>query len=325
MLVVITLGMALGFIAYWYVKSYAALLLVSMLFAAFYTSLIPQGLALSLGLLYRSSNSHFEWVRSIGSVGFLITCFGFPMFLDAVAAKPGETDLGLQFPVAAGIILLTTAVVFLIPNQKAIREKAQPGAWRVLVADRKFRRFLLYVFLANFMLDGPMFLFPIFVKSVSPEQTLGTLKWLWLIMLIPEIIIIALSGNIRRRIGVRLLMFAGLAAGGLKWLACGFFGDVPVVLHASMLLHSVYVAGALVAMPLCVNYLVPVQLRSTGQGLATMISASLGGGICSNLTAGWLIDHVGPAAPQIYGGIGAMLLLLVAPFLVPKVTPRQAD
>jgi hypothetical protein len=56
-----------------------------------------------------------------------------------------------------------------------------------------------------------------------------------------------------------------------------------------------------------------------------MISASLGGGICSNLVAGWLIDHVGPAAPQIYGGIGAMLLLLVAPFLVPKVTPRQAD
>jgi hypothetical protein len=92
-----------------------------------------------------------------------------------------------------------------------------------------------------------------------------------------------------------------------------------------MLLHSVYVAGALVAMPLCVNYLVPVQLRSTGQGLATMISASLGGGICSNLAAGWLIDHVGPAAPQIYGGIGAMLLLLVAPFLVPEVTPREAD
>ena len=58
-LVVITFGMALGFIAYWHVKSYAALLLVSMLFAAFYTSLVPQGLALSLGLLYRSSNSHF--------------------------------------------------------------------------------------------------------------------------------------------------------------------------------------------------------------------------------------------------------------------------
>jgi hypothetical protein len=97
---------------------------------------------------------------------------------------------------------------------------------------------------------------------------------------------------------------------------------VPFVLHASMLLHCVYVVGALVAMPLCVNYIVPSELRSTGQGLATMISSSLGGGICSNLAAGWLIDHVGPAAPQMYGGIGALLLLLVAPLLVPKVGPK---
>ena len=56
-----------------------------------------------------------------------------------------------------------------------------------------------------------------------------------------------------------------------------------------------------------------------------MISSSLGGGICSNFAAGWLIDHVGPAAPQMYGGIGALILLCVAPFFVTKVTPRQAD
>jgi hypothetical protein len=333
-LVVITLGMALGFIALWYVKSYAALLVVSVLFAAFYTSLIPQGMALSLGLLYRSSTSHFEWVRAFGSVGFLITCFGFPVFLDwyqtreglvPVIDGPAEPGLGILFPSCAVIILLTTVVVFFISNQKVIREKAQPGAWRILVTDRKFLRFLVYVFLVNFVLDGPMFMFPIFVKSIAPENTLGTLKWLWLIMLVPEIIAIAFAGHIRRRIGVRLLMFAGLAAGGLRWLACGFFGDLPFVLHASMLLHSVYVVGALVAMPLCVNYLVPTQLRSTGQGLATMVSSSLGGGICSNFAAGWLIDHVGPAAPQLYGGVGAMLLLLVAPLLVPRVTPKPVE
>ncbi|MBC8244895.1 MAG: MFS transporter [Verrucomicrobia bacterium] len=324
LLVVITIGMALGFVALWRVAGYAALLVASMCFAAFYTSLIPQGMALSLGVLYRSHNSHFEWVRSFGSVGFLITCFGFPLFLDGVDPRPAAGGLGLMFPCCAALILLTTGVVFLIPNQTAIREKAKPGAWRLLAADRRFRRFLLYVFLANFMLDGPMFLFPIFVKSVAPDNFLGTLKWLWLIMLLPEIVAIALAGHIRRRIGVRALMFYGLAAGGLKWLACGLLGDVPFVLHASMLLHSVYVVGALVAMPLCVNYLVPTELRSTGQGLATMVSSSLGGGICSNFAAGWLIDHVGPAAPQLYGGIGALLLLLVAPLLVPKVGPRPA-
>ena len=324
-LVVITIGMAFGFLVIWRVAGYAALLLASMFFAAFYTSLIPQGMALSLGVLYRSHNSHFEWVRSFGSVGFLITCFGFPIILDAVDFGHDAWGLGLMFPSCAALILLTTVVVFLIPNQTILREKARPGAWRRLTEDRRFLRFLLYVFLANFMLDGPMFLFPVFVKSVAPENTLGTLKWLWFIMLIPEIIAIALAGYIRRRIGVRLLMFSGLAAGGFKWLACGFLGDVPLVLYMSMLLHCVYVVGALVAMPLCVNYLVPNELRSTGQGLATMVSSSLGGGICSNFAAGWLIDHVGPAAPQLYGGIGSILLLLFAPLLVPKLGPQRAD
>ena len=324
-LVILSLGMSLGFLAFWYVEKYAVLLLVSAFFAAFYTSLIPQGMALGLGLLYRSSNSHFEWVRAFGSVGFLMTCFGFPYFLDAMASKPGETELGLLFPCSAAIILLTMVTVLFIPNQEVIREKADCGSWRRLFADKRFIRFFVYVFLANFMLDGPMFMFPIFVSSVAPEDPVGTLKWLWLIMLVPEIVIIAMAGFMRRQIGVRLLMFTGLAAGGVKWVLCGFWGDNAEVLHGAMFIHSLYVVGALVAMPLYVNYLIPVELRSTGQGLATMISSSLGGGICSNFAAGWLIDHVGPAAPQMYGGIGALILLCVAPFFVPKVTPRPAD
>ena len=51
-LVILSTGMALGFVAFWFVEKYAMLLLVSAGFAAFYTSLIPQGMALGLGLLW---------------------------------------------------------------------------------------------------------------------------------------------------------------------------------------------------------------------------------------------------------------------------------
>ena len=322
-LIIISLGIALGFIAFWYVETYFGLLFVSACFAAFYTSLIPQGMALGLGLLYRSDTSHFEYVRAIGSLGFLLTCFGFPYFLEGMAKSSDNTELGLMFPCSALIILITALTVIFIPNQKNIRKKAKSGSWKRLFGDSRFIRFFIYVFLANFMLDGPMFMFPIFVDSVAPENPVGTLKWLWLIMLVPEIMIIAMSGHMRRRIGVRLLMFAGLGAGGIKWIICGFWGDNLTVLHWAMLIHSFYVVGALVAMPLYVNYLIPSDLRSTGQGLATMISSSLGGGICSNYVAGWLIDNVGPEAPQIYGGCGALILLCIAPFFVPKVAPKQ--
>tara|TARA_B100000029_G_scaffold512971_1_gene611091 strand:- start:3070 stop:4293 length:1224 start_codon:yes stop_codon:yes gene_type:complete len=324
-LIILSLGMVFGFVAFWYVEKYAILLIVSACFAAFYTSLIPQGMALGLSLLYRSNNSHFEFVRAFGSLGFLVTCFGFPYFLKIMARGSGDTELGLLFPCSAAIILITALSILFIPNQNEIREKAEPGSWKRLFSDGRFIRFFIYVFLANFMLDGPMFMFPIFVESVAPDDPIGTLKWLWLIMLVPEIMIIAMAGHIRRRIGVRLLMFTGLGAGGVKWVICGFWGENLTILHGAMFIHSFYVVGALVAMPLYVNYLIPSELRSTGQGLATMISSSLGGGICSNYAAGWLIDYVGPAAPQMYGGMGALVLLCVAPFFVPRVTSRKPE
>jgi len=61
-------------------------------------------------------------------------------------------------------------------------------------------------------------------------------------------------------------------------------------------------------------------LRSTGQGLYATAGVSVGG-ICSNLSSGWLLDHVGEAAPYLAGGIAAALLTLSLPFFLPA--PRR--
>ena len=209
--------------------------------------------------------------------------------------------------------------VFFIPNQEAIREKAEPGSWRRLFADSRFIRFFIYVFLANFMLDGPMFMFGIFVKSVAPNDPVGTLKWLWLIMLVPEIVIIALARLHPQADWGTHLMFAGLAAGGVKWVVCGMWEGNAAVLHGVMLIHSVYVVGSLVAMPLYADYLIPSEeMRSTGQGLATMIKPSLGG-ICSNSWPAF-DDHLGGGATIVRWDRGVDSPLHRW-FFVPKVTP----
>ena len=120
-------------------------------------------------------------MRAFGSVGFLVTVLD--SYLRRDENGVGGSNMGLLLFCSAAIILLTTVTVFFIPNQEVIREKAEPGSWRRLFADSRFIRFFIYVFLANFMLDGPMFMFGIFVKSVAPNDLVGTLKWLWLIML----------------------------------------------------------------------------------------------------------------------------------------------
>ncbi|GIT78268.1 MAG: hypothetical protein Ct9H300mP32_6500 [Verrucomicrobiota bacterium] len=54
-----------------------------------------------------------------------------------------EGDLGLLFPCSPAIILLTTAFVFLTPKPKSHPRAGPARPWRLLIADRKFLRFLL--------------------------------------------------------------------------------------------------------------------------------------------------------------------------------------
>jgi hypothetical protein len=55
-----------------------------------------------------------------------------------------------------------------------------------------------------------------------------------------------------------------------------------------------------------------------------MIGISLGS-ILSNLTAGWLIEAVGPMAPARIAGIASVALLLALPLLLPPAPPVSLD
>jgi PPP family 3-phenylpropionic acid transporter len=108
----------------------------------------------------------------------------------------------------------------------------------------------------------------------------------------------------------------GVIAGALRWIVCGFSGDL-VWIHVSSILHGVTVAGLVVGGPLYVESVVPERLRSTGQGMLAMIGFSLGG-ILSNVTCGWLFEHLGPRVPYMLGGVGGLVLGLLVPLLLPS-------
>ena len=78
----------------------------------------------------------------------------------------------------------------------------------------------------------------------------------------------------------------------------------------------VLVAGLVIGAPLYVEAVVPERLRSTGQAMLAMIGISVGG-ISSNLGAGALLEHLGPDAPYVAGGIGALVLGCLLPLIIP--------
>ena len=68
---------------------------------------------------------------------------------------------------------------------------------------------------------------------------------------------------------------------------------------------------------------VPDELRSTGQGLLAAIGIGLGG-ILSNLACGWLFDRVGAQATYLGCGLGALLLGLATPLVLPRTGREHA-
>ena len=135
-------------------------------------------------------------------------------------------------------------------------------------------------------------------------------------MLLLEIPLILLSGPTIRRIGARGLLAVGVIADGFRWLICSLVSDLSVM-YALQLLHGLVVAGLFVGASLYVESAVPERLRSTGQGLLAMIGFSCAG-VFSNVFGGLLLEHFGADAPFRVGGIGALLLGLALPLILPR-------
>jgi len=267
--------------------------------------------------------------RMFGTVGFLVLVVGFPYLLHAVQAErgleaapggPSEPGLELMFTCIAALCFAAALVALWIPRTGAVSLRAERGAWRALLRHPPFLRFLAFSVAVYFCLQGPMSLFPIFVRSHGGG--LDDVSRMWVLMLILEIPLVGLSGASLARLGPRGLLAMGIACGAVRWIVCAFADDLHWV-YAAQILHGPLVAGLVVGGPLYVEAAVPEGLRSTGQALLAMIGVGVGG-MASNVVGGLLIEHVGPGAPALYGGIGAALLTLLLPVaLAPPSRPGE--
>jgi PPP family 3-phenylpropionic acid transporter len=323
------IGALLGYLALFSAQGFAAILLATAALACFQAPLIPATVSVTLALTRDAGPHAFGHMRVWGTVGFFICVVAFPPALHAVqelrglvtdAAGVSQPGLEVMFPAAGALLLLGALVAFALPRRGAISLRAPRGDWHRLLRHGPFLRLLAFSLVAYLCLQGPMSLFPIFVRAHG--GTLDSVSHMWILMLIPEIPLIALSGAGLARLGPRGLLAVGVLAGGLRWTVCGLAPSLAWIYPVQML-HGVVVAGLVIGGPLYVEAAVPERLRSTGQGILAMVGVSVGG-ISSQLVAGWLLEHVGPNAPYLAGGVGALVLGALIPFWIPPATRPPA-
>ena len=298
--------------------------------AVFSTGVMPLAVSVTLAELGDAAVHRFGRIRAWGTVGFLILVVLFPVMLHAFersfglsasGAGPSEPGLWIMFPVASLLIAGSVAVAFTIPETRRAAAPSARGEWLELRRHVPFVRLLVISFATFLFSQGPMSLFPLYLRARG--RGLDTLSQMWILMLLLEIPLLAFSGAALRRFGARGVLAAGIAAGGVRWLVCGLTHDIRAI-YAMQLLHGVTVAGVGVGSALYLEASVPGRLRSTCQGLNATAGVGVGSSL-SNVAAGWLMDHASADAPFVVGGVGTLLLALLVPVLLPAPQRLGSD
>jgi MFS transporter, PPP family, 3-phenylpropionic acid transporter len=309
----LSFGSIIGYLWLAEANGFVAIFLATALLAVFSAAVLPITISVSLAALRDAGPYAFGFVRVWGTVGYLLLVLVFPLILEsyqrAYGLVPGtggvsEPGLAIMFVVTAGLVIVASLLGLFLPRVGAVLLRAEPGDWKSLLRDRAYMRFLFFSFGAYLVSNGPMWLFPIFVRSRGGD--VDTIRTMWLYMLLVEIPLILFTGSGLKRLGARGLLGVGVFVGGLRWILCALITDLQLLAFVQML-HGVTVVGLLMGGPLYLDLIAPERLRSTAQAVLSMVGAGMAG-IASNVTSGWLLDHAGIDILYLVAGFGSAIL-----------------
>jgi PPP family 3-phenylpropionic acid transporter len=292
---------------------------------------MPMSVSVSLALLRRNGPHAFGIVRSAGTLGYLVAVAGFPLMLRALGPlvagvepagrSASEPQLGLMLVIAAAWMATASLIALALPRFGDVAIRAEKGDWHRLVESGPYLRLLAVTLVTYAFLQGPLVMFPMFVRSLGGD--LSTVSHMWIWMLAFEIPLLAGVASAPEWIGARELIGLGIAADSTRWLVCALTPSLTAIYFVQVL-HGLAVAGFVVGSALYVEAVIPGRLRSTAQGLVYMVGVSFGGMI-SSAAAGALLDAFGPRAPALAGGAGGALLALALPWILPPVARHSHD
>lgn len=327
-LALLTVGTALGYLGLGLADGFWPIVLATAVLALVGTAIFPMMTSVSLAILRNAGRHAFGHVRAWGTIGYFILIMVFPWMLQIFAgpleqrvfdANVSQPGLGLMFPITASLVLVASFIAFFLPKKGAVALRAARGDWRELIHNRAFLRFLCFSLIAHFLMHGPMWLFPLFVRSRGGDLT--TIRDMWVLMLLVEIPLVLSTGSGLKRLGARGLLGVGVLIGGMRWTLCALINE-PTLLFAVQALHGVTVVGLNLGSPLYLDVVAPEKLRSTAQGILSMVGSGIAG-IASNISAGWLMDRSGIDLLYLICGLGALALGALAWWILPDANQRS--
>ncbi len=238
-------------------------------------------------------------VRLWGSVTFIVGNFA--------GGELVELADGLWFfAVVLASLLVASLAAFSLPRAPARRPPPLAGAWRLLLADR---RFLAVVLVGGCLQASHAAYYAVSSLAwIAEGRSETAIAWLWAEGVMAEILLLAFGSRLLLHLGpYRLLLLAG-AAGLLRWTATAFSTALPALI-AVQGLHALTYAAAHLGTVTLIAAIVPRGAAASGQA----IYATLQGGVMVGLAlllAGYLYESSAGSSFLAMTGLSALGLLL---------------
>ena len=286
------------------VREFWPLVIVSLLFFAFWPPIMALGESLTM-LNVRSAGIDYGRTRLWGSISFIAFAI-----LSGHALEGRHPDILFWMLLASLAMLVIAAVV--LPDARPPRALA---VGRIPVLDVLRRPSFVLFLAAATAIQG----------SHAVYYAFGTIHWrqagysdavigvLWAEGVIAEILLFALGDRIVRRLDPSWLLVVGALAGGVRWAVLGMTDALPFVI-AVQALHAFSFGAAHLAAIHFISRAVPPHLSATAQSLYGGVVMGLGLGLLL-LISGWLYEaHAGGAyhAMAACSLVGAALSALIA-------------
>ena len=268
---------------YWLVLAYACLYMPT--------------LALTNSLAFRQMQdpgTEFGPIRVLGTAGWIVA----GLLVGGLGLEASAAPLRL----AAAASLALALYAFTLPHTPPVKETGEFHIARLLPVEalRLLREPTFAIFaLASFLICIPLqfyyaftnlFLNEIGIRDAAGKMTGGQMSELVCMLLIPWFF---------RRLGVKYMLIAGMAAWALRYalFAYGNSGAALWMLYGGILLHGICYDFFFVTGQIYVDRKAPPAARAAAQGMITLITYGAGM-LLGSWLSGRVVDHFSFIAPD---------------------------
>lgn len=304
----------LGFLAFFNVRSFEAMLIAMALLAFFWSAALPLVETVTFDHL-REDPARYSRIRLWGSIGFIVAVMGTGAVLDSL---PLPSLLWVIVGTLIGILIYALAVPE-APSQHLAREHLPVAT---ILRQTRVRALFAACF-AMSAAHGALYVF-YSIHLADHHYSTFLVGSLWSLGVLTEIVVFFFMGGLLSRFGLRAILLVSFAAAVVRFLMIGWGVAWLSVIVLAQLLHGLTFGAYHAAAIAAINRWFPGRCQARGQALYSSVSFGAGG-LVGSLLSGWTWERWGAGPTYALSSTFALVGLLCVALWVHRADFDEVD